>query len=82
MANTGSEKVHYFLDITSDRCPMTFVKTRLKLDQMQSGEKLEVRLCGAEPLTNVPRSAREIGCTVSEPEWIEGEVYKIVLEKK
>ncbi|CAA6605254.1 SirA protein [Rhodospirillaceae bacterium LM-1] len=51
----------YFIDITGEVCPMTFVKTKLKIERMRPGEVLEVRLCGQEPLTNVPRSLRELG---------------------
>lgn len=58
MISTDSD---YFLDITSDVCPMTFVRTKLMIEKMQPGESLEVRLQGAEPLENVPRSVREIG---------------------
>jgi tRNA 2-thiouridine synthesizing protein A len=49
------------LDIRSEFCPMTFVRTRLALDKMQPGQVLRVRLKGAEPLANVPRTAREQG---------------------
>ena len=49
------------LDITSEICPMTFVRTRLALDRMQPGQVLRVRLRGEEPLRNVPRTAREQG---------------------
>ncbi|HEY2621064.1 MAG TPA: sulfurtransferase TusA family protein [Acetobacteraceae bacterium] len=49
------------LDITSEVCPMTFVRTRLALDRMVPGQTLRVRLRGDEPLRNVPRTAREQG---------------------
>jgi TusA-related sulfurtransferase len=49
------------LDITAEVCPMTFVRTRLALDRMAPGQILRVRLRGAEPLRNVPRTARELG---------------------
>jgi tRNA 2-thiouridine synthesizing protein A len=49
------------IDITSDVCPMTFVRTRLALDKMAPGETLLVRLKGEEPLNNVPRTATEQG---------------------
>ena len=52
------------LDITDDLCPMTFVRTRLALDQMQPGQVLRVRLRGAEPLANVPRAAADLGHAV------------------
>ena len=49
------------IDITGEVCPMTFVRTKLKLERMQTGEVLSVRLIGEEPLRNVPRAAREDG---------------------
>ena len=52
------------LDITRDVCPMTFVRTRLALDRLESGRILLVLLRGEEPRRNVPRSAAELGHTV------------------
>jgi TusA-related sulfurtransferase len=52
------------LDITTEVCPMTFVRTRLALDRLPPGALLEVRLRGAEPLRNVPRTAAEQGHAV------------------
>ncbi len=43
---------------------MTFVRTKLRLERMQSGETLAVRLRGDEPLRNVPRAARDEGHTI------------------
>ena len=52
------------IDITGEVCPMTFVRTKLKLERMRSGEVLKVRLRGEEPLRNVPRAARSEGHAV------------------
>jgi TusA-related sulfurtransferase len=52
------------LDITRDLCPMTFVRTRIALDRLQSGQELRVRLRGEEPRRNVPRSAADQGHTI------------------
>ena len=49
------------IDITAEVCPMTFVRTKLRLEHMQPGEVLHVRLRGEEPLRNVPRAARDEG---------------------
>jgi tRNA 2-thiouridine synthesizing protein A len=49
------------LDVSGDVCPMTFVRTRLRLDQMAPGQVLEVRFRGAEPRENLPRSLTELG---------------------
>ncbi|SDB69750.1 TusA-related sulfurtransferase [Belnapia rosea] len=43
---------------------MTFVRTRLALDRMASGETLLVRLRGEEPRRNIPRTATEQGHAV------------------
>jgi tRNA 2-thiouridine synthesizing protein A len=53
-----------YLDITAETCPMTFVRTRLALDRLQSGQTLLVRLQGDEPRRNVPRNAAEQGHAV------------------
>jgi tRNA 2-thiouridine synthesizing protein A len=52
------------IDITHEVCPMTFVRTRLALDRLASGEILRVRLRGEEPRRNVPHTAAEQGHTV------------------
>lgn len=52
------------LDITAETCPMTFVRVKLELESMRSGEMLAVLMRGAEPLRNVPRSARAEGHAV------------------
>jgi len=49
------------IDITSETCPMTFVRTRLALDALETGQILLVRLRGADPLANVPRAAADQG---------------------
>ena len=56
--NIGAD---YFLDITNDVCPMTFVRTKLMIENMKPGQTAQVRLKNTEPLENVPRSVREIG---------------------
>ncbi len=55
------KRLEHFLDITDQICPMTFVRTKLLIEKMNSGEQATVRLQGAEPLQNVPRSVREHG---------------------
>jgi TusA-related sulfurtransferase len=54
----------FFIDITGEVCPMTFVKTKLAMEKRVPGEVLEVRLKGKEPLNNVPRSATDHGHSV------------------
>ena len=69
------------LDITKERCPMTFVKTKQKLSKLDPGDILEVLLLKGEPLDNVPRSAEEQGFTVLDVQHVDGDVYKVTIRK-
>ena len=49
------------LDVRSQDCPFTWVKTRIALSRLGEGQVLEVLLRDGEPRENVPRSAEEDG---------------------
>ena len=49
------------LDLRGTPCPINFVRTKLKLDQMASGQLLEVFLDAGEPIEQVPDSLRMEG---------------------
>ncbi len=55
------DKADFYLDITTEVCPMTFVRVKLLVERMNLGQTAEIRLKGGEPLANVPRSVREEG---------------------
>ena len=83
----ASKDADFFLDITPEVCPLTFVKTKLRIERMKPGETLEVRLKGAEPLENVPRSVAEHGHTVlslepEEPGAGADAVYRLLIRKE
>ena len=59
--NAKNKKMNHILDITREHCPMTLVRTKLRLAQMAEGDTLEVLLCKGEPLDNIPRSLQEQG---------------------
>ncbi len=72
--------MNYFLDITKDHCPMTFVKVKVKMAKLMPGDRLEVLLTEGQPLKNVPKSAKEQGFKVISVQP-NGEFHKIVIEK-
>jgi len=45
---------------------MTFVRTKLYIERMPSGEVLQIRLKGKEPLANIPPSITELGHEILE----------------
>lgn len=63
------------LDLRGVLCPLTWVRTRIALEQMGEGERIDVVLDPGEPLDSVPRSAAEEG---HEVERRDGRVVSIV----
>ena len=49
------------VDITDVVCPVTFVKAKVALEELDDGEILAVRMNDGEPVQNVPRSINEEG---------------------
>ncbi len=50
-----------FVDVTDVVCPVTFVKAKVALDEIDEGQILRIHLNGGEPAGNVPRSLKEEG---------------------
>ncbi|CAN5165058.1 sulfurtransferase TusA family protein [soil metagenome] len=69
------------LDITSDLCPMTFVKTRLELEELPDGALLEVLLREGEPLHNVTRSVEGEGHKILSREPLDGGIWRLLIQK-
>ena len=49
------------VDITDVNCPITFVKAKVALEELDEGDVLKVHMNGGEPAENVPRSMKEEG---------------------
>jgi tRNA 2-thiouridine synthesizing protein A len=76
-----TRKVDNQIDITKEICPMTYVKTKLKLETMSSGQVLEVILREGEPLNNVPKSIQAEGHKILDVRQ-DGEFYKLLIERR
>jgi sulfite reductase (ferredoxin) len=70
-------------DLRGVACPLNYVKTKLKLEMMDDGERLEVWLDAGEPIKNVPMSLRNDGhkILIQEPLEPEAAHFKILVEK-
>jgi sulfite reductase (ferredoxin) len=70
-------------DLRGVACPLNYVKTKLKLEMMDAGEKLEVWLDAGEPIKNVPMSLKNDGHLVHLQEALEPEAahFRILVEK-
>ena len=49
------------VDITDKVCPLTFVKAKVAIDELEDGEVIAIRMNDGEPVQNVPRSIKEEG---------------------
>ena len=69
------------VDITDVVCPMTFVKAKVAIEELDKGQILEITLNEGEPLLNVPRSLKEDGHKVIDVQKSEQGTYVILVEK-
>ena len=68
-------------DFRSVMCPMNFVKTKIALTPMQSGQILEILLDDGAPIENVPGSVKNEGHTILSTEKVEN-YWKVLIKKK
>lgn len=54
-------KITDTVDITDVVCPVTFVKAKVALEELDDGDILAVHMNDGEPVQNVPRSIKEEG---------------------
>lgn len=77
----NGDKAGASIDITNVVCPITFVKTKVALEDLNDGDVLEVRLNGGEPVQNVPRSLKDEGHRVTGIEKQEDGTYRLFVVK-
>ena len=68
------------LDLRDQACPINFVKTKLRLEEMAAGEILEVILDEGDPIQSVPRSVKEEGHRIINVERLD-EAFCVRIEK-
>ena len=74
-------KVDASVDITDVVCPITFVKVKVAIEELDDGQILEIRMNEGEPIQNVPRSLKEDGHKVIQVKNNEDGTYTILVER-
>ena len=69
------------VDITDKVCPLTFVKAKVTLDELDDGEVLAIRMNDGEPVQNVPRSIKEEGHQILKLKDNEDGTYTLYVKK-
>ena len=69
------------LNLKGEICPMTFVKTKLAIERLNSGERIKVIFNSSEAKINVPKSLKELNYKVITINDIDENNFYIVIEK-
>ena len=69
------------VDITDVVCPVTFVKPKVALEELDEGQVLSIRMNDGEPVQNVPRSIKEEGHQILKLDDNEDGTYTLYVKK-
>lgn len=69
------------VDITDVVCPVTFVKAKVALEELDDGQILAVRMNDGEPVQNVPRSIKEEGHQILKLNTNDDGTYTLIVKK-
>lgn len=69
------------LNLRGVKCPINFVKAKIRLEGMQDGEVLEIVLDDGEPVQSVPRAIKEEGHKIMKVERLSDSGYSILVRK-
>ena len=69
------------VDITDVVSPVTFVKAKVALEELDEGQILSIRMNDGEPVQNVPRSIKEEGHQILKLDDNEDGTYTLYVKK-
>ncbi len=76
-----SPSIQPVYDLRGTPCPINYVKVKLRLEEMEKGDTLEVYLDQGEPITSVPKSLENDGQEIVKTEKENG-YYKLTIKKQ
>lgn len=74
-------KIDDYVDITDVVCPVTFVKAKIAIEELETGQILSVHMNEGESVQNVPRSMKEEGHKVLKINKNDDGTYDLIVEK-
>ena len=74
------EEIVDSLDLKGVACPFNYVQTKIRLEQMDMGQLLEITIDDGEPIENVPKSLTNDGHEITDTKKI-GQHYRLVIRK-
>ena len=76
------KKEKILLDITKDKCPITFVKTKIALEKLKSNQYLNIYIRKGEALDGLPSSLIELGYQIDNKIKINDNIFSLEISKK
>tara|TARA_B100000886_G_C20396820_1_gene480743 strand:+ start:840 stop:1085 length:246 start_codon:yes stop_codon:yes gene_type:complete len=70
------------LDVTNDKCPITFVKTKIALEKLDSNQYLSLFIKKGEALDGLPSSLKELGYEINNKIKINDDVFNLEISKQ
>jgi TusA-related sulfurtransferase len=70
------------VDITDVVCPVTFVKAKVALEELDDGQVLSIRMNDGEPVQNVPRSVKDEGHRILKLSDNNDGTYNLIVRKR
>ncbi|MCZ6681529.1 MAG: sulfurtransferase TusA family protein [Candidatus Poribacteria bacterium] len=74
------EEIVDSLDLKGVACPFNYVQTKIRLEQMEIGQLLEITIDDGEPIENVPKSLTNDGHKIMDTKKI-GQHYRLTIRK-
>lgn len=74
-------KIIPIINLEGEVCPMTFVKTRLQIEQINKDETIKFIYDSKEAKVNVPKSIKELGHEILEIKNIDLDKFYILIKK-
>ncbi|MCS7232236.1 MAG: sulfurtransferase TusA family protein, partial [Elusimicrobiota bacterium] len=81
MQSTEYKQQITIYDLRGTPCPINYVKAKLKLEELNIGDILEIYLDDGAPIQNVPKSLENDGQEVLNIKKM-GDYYKVTIKKK
>ena len=76
------KKEKILLDIVNDKCPITFVKTKIALEKLLPHQYLAILIKKGEALEGMPTSLKELGYEINKKKEIKSEVFYLEISRQ
>ena len=81
MNKVDIEEIVDSLDLKGIVCPFNYVRTKIRLEEMEPGQLLEIIIDEGEPLENVPPSLIKDGHNIERTVSFDNQSYRLLIRR-